>query len=77
MEQYITCPNCGKKFALTQVITHQIEEKYKEQYAKEHKLKEEKFNKMMVEKENEFKEKYEIQLSEKIEKNKKRCKKES
>jgi len=47
-EQYITCPNCGKKIQLTEAFTHQIEEKLRRE-----------LDAQVKEKEKELEEKYE------------------
>lgn len=61
-EQQITCPHCGNKFALSQIMTQQIEEKLKIKYKQIVAEKEIEFKNMLEEKDDEYKVKYEKKM---------------
>jgi hypothetical protein len=56
-QQAINCPSCGTKIEITEVLSHEIEEKLREQYAGDLKKKESTFLKELEAREQEFREK--------------------
>lgn len=56
-EQYVTCPNCGKRIQLSEAITHDIEEKLKKDFEAEAKRKDKEFEKAFDAQQKEFDEK--------------------
>lgn len=53
-DQYITCPKCGNKIQLTEVFTHEIEEKLRVQFESEIKKKDKELERALGAKEKEY-----------------------
>jgi len=56
-QQFIACPNCGKRIQLTEAFTQQIEEKLRKEFDADTKKKAREFEKALKSKEKEFTEK--------------------